>query len=71
VVTAITTIALDHQQYLGDTLEDIAREKAGIIKRSRPSSLARSSPPHSPFIEAVRARRTTRRLYKRSTVWTP
>jgi dihydrofolate synthase/folylpolyglutamate synthase len=29
---AITTIDLDHQQYLGDTLERIASEKAGIIK---------------------------------------
>ena len=31
-VTVITNIALDHQIYLGDTLSDIAREKAGIIK---------------------------------------
>jgi dihydrofolate synthase/folylpolyglutamate synthase len=29
---AITNIALDHQQYLGGTLEEIAYEKAGIIK---------------------------------------
>ena len=29
---AITNIALDHQQYLGDTLEQIALEKAGIAK---------------------------------------
>ncbi len=28
----ITSIGLDHQQYLGDTIELIAREKAGIIK---------------------------------------
>lgn len=34
--TAITSIALDHQQYLGDTLADIAREKAGIIKPGVP-----------------------------------
>ena len=32
VVGAITTIGYDHQQYLGDTLEEIAFEKAGIIK---------------------------------------
>lgn len=31
-VGAITSIALDHQQYLGDTLDRIAFEKAGIIK---------------------------------------
>jgi len=29
---AITNIALDHQQYLGRTLDEIAREKAGIAK---------------------------------------
>lgn len=29
---AITSIALDHQEYLGHTLTDIAREKAGVIK---------------------------------------
>ena len=32
VVGAITSIGLDHQQHLGDTLEEIAFEKAGIIK---------------------------------------
>src|SRR5437016_2528602 len=32
VATAITSIAYDHQQYLGSTLVEIAREKAGIIK---------------------------------------
>ena len=31
-VVAITSIALDHQEHLGNTLEEIAREKAGIIK---------------------------------------
>jgi dihydrofolate synthase/folylpolyglutamate synthase len=35
-VTAITSIALDHQQYLGTTLADIAYEKAGIIKPGVP-----------------------------------
>ena len=32
----ITGIALDHQQYLGDTIEEIAFEKAGIIRSGRP-----------------------------------
>lgn len=31
-VTVITSIGLDHQQYLGETIEEIAREKAGILK---------------------------------------
>jgi len=32
----VTTIGLDHQEFLGDTIESIAREKAGIIKPGRP-----------------------------------
>lgn len=35
-LSIITPIALDHQQFLGDTLEDIASEKAGIIKENIP-----------------------------------
>jgi len=36
VITLITPVSLDHQAYLGDTLEKIAAEKAGIIKRGVP-----------------------------------
>ncbi len=36
VLTVITSISRDHTQYLGDTVEDIAREKAGIIKKGVP-----------------------------------
>jgi dihydrofolate synthase / folylpolyglutamate synthase len=36
VATAITSIAFDHQAYLGSTLRQIAFEKAGIIKPSVP-----------------------------------
>lgn len=35
-LTIITPVSLDHQQYLGDTLTEIAGEKAGIIKRGIP-----------------------------------
>jgi len=43
-VSAITNVALDHQDYLGDTLEDIAREKAGIIKPGVPLVTAEGRP---------------------------
>lgn len=36
LVSVITNISLDHQQYLGDTLQAIAAEKAGIIKPQIP-----------------------------------
>jgi dihydrofolate synthase / folylpolyglutamate synthase len=36
LVTAITSIGLDHQRYLGQTLPEIAIEKAGILKPGVP-----------------------------------
>ena len=36
VITAITAIGLEHTKYLGDTIRDIAFEKAGIIKQGVP-----------------------------------
>ena len=35
-LSVITNISLDHTQFLGDTVEEIAREKAGIIKAGKP-----------------------------------
>lgn len=36
IVSVITSIGLDHTEYLGETLEEIAGEKAGIIKEGIP-----------------------------------
>jgi dihydrofolate synthase/folylpolyglutamate synthase len=36
LVSVITPISMDHQQYLGSTLRDISREKCGIIKQGVP-----------------------------------
>lgn len=36
VLTVITSIGMDHMEYLGDTIEKIAGEKAGIIKTGVP-----------------------------------
>ncbi len=40
VLTVITPVSFDHQAYLGDTLPEIAAEKAGIIKRGVPCIVA-------------------------------
>ena len=40
-VSVITNIALDHVQFLGDTLGEIAKEKAGIIKNGVPVVVGR------------------------------
>ena len=53
----ITNIGLDHTDVLGDTLADIAREKAGIIKPDVPV-LAGATPPEAlAVIREVAARR--------------
>jgi dihydrofolate synthase/folylpolyglutamate synthase len=44
VVSAVTHIALDHQKYLGDTLEEIAAEKAWIAKPGAPFVVGESRP---------------------------
>lgn len=36
LITLITSISLDHQQFLGNTIPEIALEKAGIIKENVP-----------------------------------
>ncbi len=36
LVSIITNVSMDHEQYLGDTLEQVAGEKAGIIKPDIP-----------------------------------
>ncbi|MFD1927283.1 bifunctional folylpolyglutamate synthase/dihydrofolate synthase [Sporosarcina siberiensis] len=43
LVSVITTIALDHTAFLGNTIEEIAREKAGIIKKGVPVVVGRVS----------------------------
>ena len=42
ILSIITTIGLDHQAFLGDTLEKIAFEKAGIIKHKIPVVIGQS-----------------------------
>ncbi|MGH9938735.1 MAG: bifunctional folylpolyglutamate synthase/dihydrofolate synthase, partial [Blastocatellia bacterium] len=43
VVTAITPVGFDHQNYLGNTLASIAAEKAGIVKPEVPVIIAPQS----------------------------
>ena len=40
-VCVVTNIGLDHQQFLGETIRDIAREKAGILKHGVPVVLGK------------------------------
>ena len=54
-VCVITSIGIDHTRYLGDTLEKIAGEKAGIIKPGVPVFYAETSPESDAVIEKTAA----------------
>ncbi len=51
-VAVITSIDLDHQQWLGDSRDAIAREKAGIMRPGRAVVVAEPDPPAA-LLEAV------------------
>lgn len=53
ILTVITHIALDHQEFLGDTLEKIAFEKAGIIKPSIPVVIGIQEPAIEKFLTHI------------------
>ena len=55
-LSIITPVSLDHQQYLGETLPEIAGEKAGIIKRGVPVIVGPQTPEGLAVIEAKAAR---------------
>lgn len=52
-VSVITSIDLDHQEWLGDSRGAIAREKAGILRPGVPAVIADPAPPPE-LLEAVR-----------------
>lgn len=54
LVTAITSLSLEHQDRLGPTLQHIASEKAGILKLGRPLVLA-PVPPEAEVVVRQRA----------------
>jgi dihydrofolate synthase/folylpolyglutamate synthase len=52
LVSLITNISYDHQAMLGDTLPEIAGEKAGIIKPGRPVVVSQTQPEVAAVFEA-------------------
>ncbi len=55
-LTILTSIDMDHQQYLGNTLEEIAAEKAGILKTDVPCIVAPQKEAGLGVIERIAAR---------------
>ncbi len=68
-LTIITEVSVDHQQFLGDTIEEIAGEKAGILKRNVPVIVARQIPAARQVILA-KARDVGAPVIEEGTDWT-
>jgi len=62
ILTGITTIGLDHVALLGDTLEAIAEQKAGIIKQGIPLVTGRIAPEALAVIDAIAKDKNAPRL---------
>lgn len=59
LVTVITPVSIDHQHFLGETLREIAGEKAAIQKPGVPSVIGPQPPEAAVVIDAVAARTGT------------
>lgn len=66
--TAITAIAMDHMDFLGNTLTAIAREKAGIIKPGVPCATGRQAPEVSALFARIASERGAM-LLARDAAW--
>ena len=53
ILSIITNISYDHTQFLGDSLQKIATEKAGIIKEETPVVIGEALPGTRPVFESV------------------
>ena len=60
-LSVITSIDLDHREYLGSTRAEVAREKAGVMRADRPVVVA-DGPPEVTEVLAEEARRAGARL---------
>ena len=62
ILTGITTIGLDHIALLGDSLEAIAEQKAGIIKQGIPLVTGRIAPEALAVIDSIAATKNAPRI---------
>ena len=63
ILSIITNIGLEHTALLGDTLQKIAAEKAGIIKKSIPVLIGEADPRYNGVIEQAAAANKSKVLY--------
>jgi len=55
-VAAVTGVALDHQEHLGERLDDIAREKAGVFRAGQSAIVGLSGEPDAVAVLVAEAR---------------
>ena len=63
ILSVVTNIGMEHTEFLGDTIEKIASEKAGIIKKSIPVVIGESSEAYDAIFEARAAELNSRVIY--------
>lgn len=68
-VSVITNIGMDHMNLLGDTIQQIAREKAGIIKREIPVVIGETLPETKPIFLAKAAQENAPVSFASEKLW--
>jgi len=68
LASVLMPISMDHMQFLGDTLEQIAANKAGIIKRGRPAIVGRQ-PKEARAVFEAKAAALGAPLYRYGVEW--
>lgn len=63
VLSVVTNVGLEHTDLLGDTLQKIAAEKAGIIKKSIPVLIGESDNRYDPVFEQAAANNKSKLCY--------
>ncbi len=63
LLSVVTNVAMEHTEYLGDTIEKIASEKAGIIKKSIPVVVGQRNEAYNHVFEARAAELHSRVIY--------
>lgn len=68
LLSIITNISLDHVSILGNTLQEIAREKAGIIKENSPVIVSERSDETAPIFEEIAKEKNSKLIFAPS-IW--
>ncbi|MEI3176163.1 MAG: Mur ligase family protein [Lachnospiraceae bacterium] len=64
-VSILASISMDHMQFLGNTLEEIAKVKGGIIKPGRPVAMTGQNPEVEAVIQGIAEKKNRRLIISR------